>query len=251
MKADCTAVRLLATAQILLKMKKFYSIILVVLAVVSIAGIFACCNTDKEDIAAEMPSGNLGGHKWVDLGLSVRWATCNVGANSPEDNGDYFAWGETTKKDEYLLCNYSYFNWDGCGSQSFAKYCNSTNYSENGFSDNKAFLEISDDAAAANWGDGWRMPTKDEFQELFDKCKWVKTSNGYEVTGPNGKSIHLPLAGYRVTSEPREVGIDGYYWTNSLGEKGPSYAWRTDFGGGKMFEDCRDSGLPVRPVCKK
>ncbi len=232
-------------------MKKFYLIIAVVLAVVSVVGMLACYSVDNEDMAADMPTGNLGGHDWVDLGLSVRWATCNVGAKSPEEYGDYFAWGETTKKDEYLLCNYSYFNWDGCGSQSFAKYCNSTNYSENGFSDNKAFLEISDDAAAANWGDGWRMPTKDEFQELFDKCKWVKTSDGYEVTGPNGKSIHLPLAGYRVTSEPREVGINGYYWTNSLGEKGPSYAWRTDFGGGKMFEDCRDSGLPVRPVCKK
>ena len=136
------------------------------------------------------------GREYVDLGLSVKWATCNVGASSPEEYGDYFAWGETTTKAEYTE--------DNC-----------TTYGVmNDISGNAQY-----DAATANWGGGWRMPTEDELDELRTKCTWTWTIqnnvNGYKVTGPSGASIFLPAAGYRLGSSLYFAGFDGYYWSST------------------------------------
>ena len=124
----------------------------------------------------------INGHEYVDLGLSVKWATCNVGANKPEDYGDYFAWGETETKSSYRENN----------SITYGK-----NYSDIGGRSRY-------DAARANWGGTWRLPTKAELEELENKCTWKWTTqngvNGYKVTGPNSKSLFLPAANIRSGS---------------------------------------------------
>ena len=108
--------------------------------------------------------------EYVDLGLSVKWATCNVGANSPEEYGDYFAWGETTSKDKY---NWNYYKYCKGSSTTFTKYCNKSSYGYNGFTDTKTKLDPDDDAATVNWGGSWRMPTVAEMTELQSECTWI------------------------------------------------------------------------------
>ncbi len=159
---------------------------------------------------------NTNGHEYVDLGLSVLWATCNVGATNPEDYGDYYAWGETTPKTKYEWNTYKYCN----GSYyTQTKYCFDANYSSVKI-DYKTVLEKEDDVANAIFGGDWRMPTTEEFEELFIKCDWNWTQkaciNGCEITGPNGNSIFLPTAGINRSSSITGVGNDGYYWTSSL-----------------------------------
>ena len=145
------------------------------------------------------PDGSDGkheGHEYVDLGLSVKWATCNVGASKPEDYGNYYAWGETTTKSTYT---------EGTST-----------------TDGKSMGDIagnsSYDAARANWGGTWRMPTDAEMQELIDKCTWTWTTqngvNGCNVKGPNGNSIFLPAAGYRFRSSLDYAGSSGGYWSS-------------------------------------
>ena len=140
----------------------------------------------------------------VDLGLSIMWATCNVGATKPEEYGDYFAWGETTPKEEYNTTTYQYYD------RSTGQY---TKYG----SDSLTMLEPEDDAAHVNWGGEWRMPTKEEMNELIDKCTWTWTQyngiDGYEVTGTNSNSIFLPAAGYKGSGGPSyPAGEYGLYW---------------------------------------
>ena len=143
-------------------------------------------------------------HAYIDLGLSVMWATCNLGATKPEEYGDYFAWGETTPKEEYNTNTYQYYD------QLTGQY---TKYG----SDNLTMLEPEDDAAHINWGSEWRMPTKEDMNELIDKCTWTWTQyngiDGYEVTGTNGNSIFLPAAGYKGSGGPSyPAGEYGLYW---------------------------------------
>ncbi len=194
------------------------------------------------------------GHEYVDLGLAsgTLWATCNVGATNPEDYGDYFAWGETTTKSNYSWSTYKYCN----GSHDTqTKYCTSSTY---GTVDNKTILDASDDAATANWGGTWRMPTYAEQTELHTECTWTWTTlngvNGYRVTGTNRNSIFLPAAGVRDYSILSNVGSYGLYWSSSLfeGDPGDSYsAYYLFF----ISNYCtrgglsRYSGLSVRPVC--
>ena len=127
-------------------------------AILLMLAMFGSCQKDDEVIfvgngSTSGTTGTENGYGYVDLGLSVKWATCNVGANNPEDYGDYFAWGETTTKDTYNLSTYKWCN----GSYStLTKYCNNSSYGNNGFTDNKTQLELSDDAARANWGGSWR-----------------------------------------------------------------------------------------------
>ena len=148
----------------------------------------------------------------VDLGLSVKWATFNVGATSPEDYGDYFAWGETETKENYNWATY--------------KWCEgtSTNMTKYNAEDGKTILEPADDVAQVYWGEKWRMPSKEEVDELTQQCNWIWTThnnvNGYKVTGPNGNSIFLPAAGYKGGGPTYPAGEDGLYWTNTT-EKGP------------------------------
>ena len=197
-------------------------------------------------------NGTENGYAYVDLGLSVKWATCNVGANNPEDYGDYFAWGETTTKDTYSWSTYKYCNGDY---DLLTKYCNKSSYGNNGFTDNKTQLELSDDAARANWGGSWRMPTDDELTELWEQCTWTWTTqkgvDGYRVTSKaNCNSIFLPDAGWRDDTSLYSA-RSGLYWSSSLNTVNPSSAWRVGFYSDDvgMSHYYRYYGLPVRPVC--
>ncbi|MBR0333702.1 MAG: InlB B-repeat-containing protein, partial [Bacteroidales bacterium] len=187
---------------------------------------------------------------YVDLGLSVKWATCNVGATTPEGYGDYFAWGEKSPKSNYAWSTYKYCS----GSSSTLTKYNTD--SSRGTVDNKTTLDLSDDAARANWGGSWRMPTKAEQDELQDNCIWTWTTqngvNGCKVTSKtNGNSIFLPAAGYRGSASVLNGGSDGLYWSSSLYEGNPSYAYTLYFNSG--YEYCRSYGRnyghKVRAVC--
>ncbi|MBO4875098.1 MAG: InlB B-repeat-containing protein [Bacteroidales bacterium] len=193
-------------------------------------------------------------HEFVDLGLpsGTKWATSNVGSDTPEGYGDYFAWGETTPKETYNWSTYRYCNGDY---NKLTKYCNNAEYGNDGFTDALTTLEASDDAATANWGAGWRMPTREEFYELINNCTITWTTqngvNGRLFTGPNGNSIFLPAAGGRSGSSLYGVGSGGYYWSSSLDTDDPDYAWNLVFnsGGYGMYSYDRYYGLSVRPVC--
>ncbi len=192
--------------------------------------------------------GNENGHEWVDLGLSVKWATCNVGATSPEEYGNYYAWGETEPKTTYSWATYKWCN----GSYNTQnKYCTSSTY---GTVDNKTVLELADDAARANWGGQWRMPTDEEWTELRENCTWTWTTkngvNGYEVKGTNGNSIFLPAAGYRGNDDLYGVGGDGSCWSSSLVTGNPSDACCVNFYSDDVYGSSRSRGYgrSVRPV---
>ena len=156
---------------------------------------------------------------WVDLGLpsGTLWATMNVGANSPEEYGDFFAWGETTPKDVYSWSNYM---WCKGSDHTLTKYCTSSSYGYNGFVDNKTELDLEDDAAYVNWGPSWCMPTLDQMYELKNECTWAKkTQNGIYgclVTGPNGNTLFLPAAGSQKDDVLENVNSWGYYWSSTL-----------------------------------
>lgn len=173
---------------------------LLLIILLTISG-FILSETRAQDYSV---SGTINGHEYVDLGLpsGLKWATCNVGASSPSDFGEYFVWG-ITKPD------YDFSESD------------LTTYQRN-------FIEIGGnmeyDAARAHWGGSWRLPTKDECRELIYNCKCVYTMmeniNGYMMTGPNGNSIFLPVAGYRdgKSASLRETGIVGDYWSSTPGK---------------------------------
>ena len=185
----------------------------------------------------------------VDLGLSVKWASCNVGAEKPEEYGDYFVWGEVKPKEDYDWSTYKYCR----GSyNSMTKYCTQSGY---GIVDSNYMLDPEDDAATVNWGGAWRMPTRAEQDELREKCKWTWTTqngvNGYKVVGPNGNSIFLPAAGYMGGSSLYNVGSSGYYWSSLLNASYPYDAYNMGFDSSYVGRDydTRDYGLSVRPVC--
>lgn len=153
------------------------------------------------------PSGSHNGYEYVDLGLSVMWASYNVGANSPEETGDLFAWGEVTPKDEYTFDNYIYYK-DGIPNK-YVKDSTSTYF------DGKTTLDKCDDAARCNMGGSWRMPTVDEIQELIENTTYVRTIlNGIEghrlFSKINGNNIFLPLY-----SEKDGMFYNIYYWSSS------------------------------------
>ena len=196
------------------------------------------------------PNPNTGNHEYVDLGLSVKWATCNVGATKPEEYGDYFAWGETQPKNTY---DWSTYKWCNGSYNTLTKYNNSSSY---GTVDNKTVLDLSDDAARANWGGSWRMPTKAEQDELREQCTWTWTTqngvNGYKVTSKkNGNSIFLPAAGYRSGSSLNNAGGYGYYWSSSLYTDSPYGAYDLYFNSDSVdwSGSSRYYGQSVRPVC--
>ena len=196
-------------------------------------------------------NGTINGHTYVDLGLSsgTLWAICNVGADTPEGYGDYFAWGETQPKEIYDENTYQYCNFD-----KLTKYCNKPNYGEHGFTDNLTNLLPEDDAATANWGSDWRMPTKEEWLELYNSttCIWAAQNgvNGRLFTASNGNSLFLPAAGYRYYGSLRNVGSKGGYWSSSLHTYYPNDAWNFYFSLDYYSMDryFRTSGRSVRPV---
>ena len=193
---------------------------------------------------------------YVDLGLpsGLLWATCNVGADNPEDYGDYFAWGETQPKDTYNWSTYQYCNGRF---NTLTKYCTNSNYGYNGFVDNLTTLLPEDDAATVNWGDNWRMPTKEEWQELYQNTTntWTTQNgvNGRLFTASNGNSLFLPAAGVRHESGLDYAGSYGPFWSSTLYTDYPSRAWYfyfdSDLEGCYMNGDSRFVGHTVRPVC--
>ena len=188
---------------------------------------------------------------WVDLGLpsGLLWATRNVGATSPEDYGDYFAWGETTPKSVYNVTTYIYFN--GVPHQ-LTKYCNNSDFGYNGFIDNLTILQPGDDAATANYGG--RTPTFEEWEELMNNTTSIWTTqngvNGRLFTGTNGNRLFLPAAGFRLDSSLNFDGCNGLYWSSSLNTGNPYGACDYDFAliYQSMGGSSRHVGLSVRAV---
>ena len=178
------------------------------LLIVAMTIVFASCEKEsgsennKPEDGNENPEvvGNtINGHEYVDLGLpsGLKWATCNIGATNPEDFGNYYAWGETSTKNEYLENNCSTVGVDLSEISGDAQY----------------------DAARAKWGSTWRLPTAEEFEELTNMCTWTWVTqnnvNGMKVTGQNGKSIFIPATGYRSGSSLNYVGEYGYFWSST------------------------------------
>lgn len=198
-------------------------------------------------------SGNdtYNGHDYIDLGLpsGTLWATCNVGADIPEDYGDYFAWGETQVKYNYDWSTYRYGSLNH-----LTKYCSSPSYGYNGFTDNLTTLQPKDDAAKANWGRGWRMPTDSDWLELYQNTTntWT-TQNGVKgclFTATNGASIFMPATGYRWDRNLYAAGGYGCYWSRSLNSDLSGSAWYFHFSskGCNIINDIRSKGLSVRPI---
>ena len=192
------------------------------------------------------------GYEYVDLGLSVKWATFNVGALRPEEYGNYLAWGETTPKSAY---NWKTYAWCNGSDQTLSKY----NFSEEyGVFDNLYMLTAKDDAAHFMWSGNWRMPTGDEWSALKNFCTWTWEKRngvwGYKVSGKgsySGNSIFLPAGGFMSGSERSLAGSDGYYWASDLYEKGvPSQALAFGFDSSdkKLYVLPRQTGYLVRPV---
>lgn len=197
-------------------------------------------NNNESEEPGKPTTGIINGHEWVDLGLSVMWATCNVGASSPEEYGDYFAWGETTTKSSYTASNSTTWGLSPSELQS------------RGIIGSDGNLTAAYDAATTNWGSKWRMPTFDEIKELRNKCTCTWTTqngmSGMKVTAPNGNSIFLPAAGRYGTDFSRR-GSYGYYWSATpfsdsngaydLYFYSGSYVW-------SYYDRC--NGHSVRPV---
>lgn len=193
---------------------------------------------------------------YIDLGLSVKWARCNLGASSPQGYGLYYAWGELSAKDSYEWSNYQ---WSKGVYGVLTKYCTNKIYGYDGLVDKKYTLEASDDAATQKLGYPWRMPTRTEFQELIDNCSWTwQTQNGVNgymvVSKKNGNSIFLPVAGSCYSSNLSYTGIDGNYWSSTIdrnyGYDYCNHAWYLHFGKDYLNMDFgeRCLGFAVRPV---
>ncbi len=204
----------------------------------------------KSTVYGEEKSFNtlINGHDWVDLGLpsGLKWATCNVGASSPEEYGNYYAWGETEPAPGN---NYSGANCEADG-------LSISELQSQGIIDGDHNLTPSHDAATADWGGIWRMPTEAEQQELLNNCTWEWTvqggKNGCKVTGPNGNNIFLPAAGLRNGSSLYYAGERGHYRSSSPDESDSSYACYLYFK--SSFQNVswsyRHFGRSVRPVAE-
>ena len=207
--------------------------------------IISSCYGDKDDEPVAPDN-----HEYVDLGLpsGTLWATCNVGATSPEDLGDYFAWGETAPKQIYDMENYKWYN---SASDKLTKYCTDDKY---GTVDLKTELLPEDDAAYVNWGPVWRMPTLEQQQELIERCTWQLVERngvyGRLVTGPNGNTLFLPAADYRDDNSHNNARSIGAYWSRTLDSGYPSglYFRNFDWESVYLFSHIRSQGFTVRPV---
>ena len=200
-------------------------------------------------------------YAYVDLGLSVKWAKCNVGADSVHHYGNYYAWGEVEPKEVYSWSTYKFMDSSINDKKGITKYTvddsqegvwydNSGNF----IGDNKTTLDKEDDAAAVNMGGSWRMPTSAEQDELRTKCTWTWTTlngvNGYNIVGSNGNSIFLPVAGRRSNSDLYCAGSYGDYWSSSLYTDHSHCAYGLGFflDYVNWFYDSRDFGRSVRGV---
>ena len=210
---------------------------------IAILGSGGCSKSEDFVLERKQTKGYSQGHEWVDLGLSVKWATCNIGASNPQEYGDYIAWGEVYEK--------SYYDDENC--ETFGKYYNS--------------LPSSKDAARKRWGDTWRMPTETEVFELVTKCayRWISKSGvlGYEFTGPNGNSIFIPAGGSIYGSSISDIGYEAMLWTTSPANDCDDDDWE-NIGSYILYYDHesgvnpsftwyarRSLGLNIRPVLAK
>src|SRR5574344_247193 len=212
-------------------MKKVFSLRLMSLSILTIALlILNSCSKDDDTTL-----GGVSNIPAVDLGLSVKWASCNVGASSPEEYGGYYAWGETEEKSDYSWSTYKYCNGSSSTCIDIGSNISGTQY----------------DVAHVKLGGSWRMPTHEEFQELHSKCKilWIeyKGIGGYKFVAPNGNSIFFPAAGNRWFTNGSSKGNDGY-WSSTLGNS--FSAWSLNFEIGLSLVDYygRGFGFSVRPV---
>ena len=203
-------------------------------------------------------TGTQGDHAYVDLGLpsGTLWATCNIGASSPEERGDCFAWGETTTRTTY---QWSVYKWCNGSSTSMTKYCNNSSYGYNGYTDNKTELDVSDDAAYVNWGSDWRIPSVAQINELINSSytttEWTTQNgvSGRKITSKaNGNSIFLPTAGYNEYGSFYDVS-SGYYWSRKLYTSDVKHAGILYFHSGDILDGngWRPDGLSIRPVRNK
>lgn len=233
------------------KLMKAVAALMLMTAAVCVAG---CTKPDGPNTGGDTNEGTVNGHEYVDLGLpsGTLWATCNVGADSPDGYGDYFAWGETELKEVFEWDTYKYCNG---GYNQLTKYCNNVSYGFNGFADDLTSLQEDDDVAATHWGEGWRTPSCAEWDELTDFCTQTWTTRngiyGRLFTAPNGNSLFLPVAGYRSSSSSIFDGEHGFYWSSSLNVDDPNiarvFSFHSDnFGMTRGF--LRYYGLSIRPV---
>lgn len=197
---------------------------------------------EREVVEDESVTPPVADARAVDLGLSVKWASCNVGADSPEGYGDYFSWGETATKSSYDYEN------------SATNGLSISELESRGIIDADGNLTAAYDAATANWGSDWRMPTLDEIIELRDNCSWnwtVKNGvEGYEVASlTNGNSIFLPAAGCRSSTSLDNAGSYGFYWSATSGsDSSGAYYLVLDSLYYFWGDNYRDFGCSVRPV---
>lgn len=176
----------------------------------------------------------------ADLGLSVAWGVCNLGALAPEGYGNYYAWGETLPKAMFTARNY--------------KWGDMNNPKKYNTADHKTVLDSGDDAASVTLGTGWHTPTREEWQELSERCQWEWTSrngvSGFKVTAANGNSIFLPAAGYCYGDQVNDAGHIGSYWTSSLIAEGGDVKVFDFADGQRLWSDYfyRHGGQSIRPV---
>ena len=230
-----------------------------------------CGKDNKPDVKIEPPVFNLqkpSNVEAVDLGLSVLWASCNLGASSPTDYGGYFAWGDPTG---------ALWSADGISYDEQGYTWNTSNYGGNNPPADISGTDL--DVVTVHWGDGWRMPTYAEMKELMNQCQWTKLEQGgikwYEAKGPNGNSINLPMGGlyYDPTGEkyarflggPAHVNTSAFYWTSTVSwtqsnargydiHPGVVTAWMLLIGAGEkryLLDYVRAFHMPIRPVHDK
>lgn len=236
-------------------MKKylFSSYLLLLVGAISLVS----CGDDDDDIDTDIENndgngssdtgssnltGSINGHTYVDLGLSVKWATCNVGASSSEEYGNYYAWGETSTRNSYYPDTYKFYNSSTGNVLNIGNDISGTKY----------------DAATYYWGNKWRMPTKSELEELLTDCSWTWTTRsgikGYNIAGTNGQSIFLPANGeYSSDEKGAKAGVYGEYWSGTFKTTTDFYSHsyalmftqltRKEVGG-----YYRHVGLAIRPV---
>lgn len=187
----------------------------------------------------------------IDLGLSVKWASFNLGASKPEEYGNYYAWGEIQPKQDYDWKNYQY----GSNSVELTKYVTQSRYGKDGFTDRKTLLDSLDDAASTLLGGLWRIPTDNELSELRKKCSWTWTTengiNGYRIKGPSNKTIFLPAAGMYINANNDILNEGGRYWSSNVFDNN-DLASILYFDSNSSHTDwdakSRPYGLTIRPV---
>ena len=199
-------------------------------------------------------------HEYVDLGLSVKWATCNVGASKPEEAVCHYAWGELEEKDNYIVENYKFYDSDDY--YRINKYNSSSLDGKDGFTDDKMILDPEDDVAHVKWGGKWRMPTAEEWEELIEDCAWewveVNGMGGYIISGKKpgykDRSIFLPASGsyLRMDNEFDLFGNKGDYWSSSRSTDNyyrPASGFFIDRFEYKKSVTSRHLPKSIRPVC--